>query len=1047
MRSGGDHGNQDSGRGGAEAGAGSVVGTPFDGDAALRASEQKYRALFEAMDECAALCELVRDDRGRAVSWRYVDVNTAWESQSGLPRARFEGKLRDEVGVDTDDHLLPMFEGVVDRNEKIRFEYVSTSGSYYDVTAFACGGERFAILSDHIGATKRAEGAARESAARQAFLLALSDALRPLLDPTAIQDTAARMVAEHLGVARAYYAEWDEDAGTVTIHRDFVRGDARSICGVYPLSEVPALIDVLRNGQPFMTNDWRREDDPGELPRARIAELNMRAHLTVPLAKGGKILGTLSVSDSVPREWKPFDIGIVEETAERTWAAVERANAQKALEAREEQLAFIDEISQAMAVAAPEGEILNRISQRIATHLRLSHCTFLDVDCARGEVTTTFGWQAQEPPRALPRTYRMADYHLTPDFERAARAGETVVVGNTATDRRTAAGAYAALGILAFVTIPFHREGEWKFLLAVADSRPREWSASETQLLRQLSERIFPRVERARAEAALRESEAHYHSLFEMMDEGFAVGEIIRDDSGRAVDYRIVELNRAYEKHVGRTRENIIGRPMRARVPSLDPMWLREFGGVVDSGQPARFEYEVTSLGRWFDVRAFARGGDRFGILFDDVTIQKRAAEAQKRAHEDEIRLREAANEANRAKDEFMALLGHELRNPLTPILATLDLMRLQGKKVFVSERALIERQARHLARLVDDLLDVTRIARGKVKLVRHPVDVGQLISRAVETVSPVLEEKGHRLMTSIDPGLFVEGDADRLVQVVANLLANAAKYTHPTGCIEVRGHEAADGGVVLEVRDNGSGIPGELLPHVFDLFRQGPQASDRAQGGLGLGLAIVRNIVELHGGRVSAASDGPRKGSTFIVWLPRADARSKTPEKPARRRRAASEGANGRRILVVDDNRDSTEVLALLLTRRGYEVEVAHDAVAGLKGAIAFRPAVALLDIGLPEMDGYELARRLKAKRSLRHLRLIAVTGYGQPSDREKAFDAGFSEHVTKPFEFERLAELIEADQGDAGASPAVARRSGTRRPPHEARRPPVPKRHRSRR
>ena len=245
-----------------------------------------------------------------------------------------------------------------------------------------------------------------------------------------------------------------------------------------------------------------------------------------------------------------------------------------------------------------------------------------------------------------------------------------------------------------------------------------------------------------------------------------------------------------------------------------------------------------------------------------------------------------------------------------------------------------------------------------------------------------MLEEKGHRLTTSIDPGLVVEVDVDRLVQVVANLLANAAKYTHPNGGIEVRAH-AADDGVVLEVRDNGGGIPGDLLPHVFDLFRQGPQASDRAQGGLGLGLSIVRNIVELHGGRVAAASDGLRKGSTFTVWLPRAEVRRRTPDKPARRRRAASERANGRRILVVDDNRDSTEVLALLLSQRGYEVEVAHDAVAGLKGALAFRPAVALLDIGLPEMDGYELARRLKAKPALRDVRLIAVTGYGQPSDR----------------------------------------------------------------
>ncbi len=852
---------------------------------------------------------------------------------------------------------------------------------------------------------------------RQAFLLGLTDAVRPLLDPTAIQDVVARMLAEHLGVTRCYYAEFDEDAASLTIHRDFLRDGLPSMRGVYPLSEVGPIIEILRSGRPFMTSDWLAERSP---PPARAAnpDYAMRAHLVVPLAKGGRVLGSLTVSHHAPREWTRYDLAIVEETAERTWTAVERANVEAALKNREAQLAFLDEISQLMAVAAPEGEILNRISERIAAHLHLTHCTFLDVDSARGQLTTTFGWQARAPAQVMSRTYRMSDY-LTTEFERVGGAGETMVVCNTETDRRTDAQACARLGIIAFVTVPFHREGEWKFMMAVGDDHPRDWRAAEIQLMRQLSERIFPRIERARAETALRESEALYHSLFEMMDEGFAVAEIIRDEGGRAIDYKILELNRAYENQTGRSRDSVVGRPMRERAPSMDPMWLREFAGVVDTGQSTRFEQAIPTLGRWFHVRAFARGGDRFGILFDDITIQKRAAQEQQRAHEDEIRLREAASDANRAKDEFVALLGHELRNPLTPILSTLDLMRLQGKKVFVHEREVIERQARHLARLVDDLLDVTRIARGKVKLVRQPVEIGELVTRAVETVSPVLEEKGHRLVTSIDPGLIVEGDADRLVQVVANLLANAAKYTPAKGGIEVRGRATGDGGVLLEVHDNGGGIPGDLLPHVFDLFRQGPQASDRAQGGLGLGLAIVRNIVELHGGRVAAASAGLRKGSIFSVWLPSAESRRKPAEKLARRRRRASQGVVGRRVLVVDDNRDSTEVLSLLLSQRGYKVEVAHDAVAGLKGALAFRPAVALLDIGLPEMDGYELARRLKAKPALRDVRLIAVTGYGQPSDREKALDAGFFEHVTKPFEFERLAELIEAGEGEGERGP----------------------------
>lgn len=576
-------------------------------EAALRASEQRFRAFFDAMGESVALCELVRGLDGRATSWRYLEVNPAFEAQSQLPRAHFEGKLRTEIGIASDGQLLPMFESVVDRGETIRFEYVSAHGRCYAVTAFACGVNRFAVISDFISANQRADVAARESAARQTFLLALSDAVRPLVDPVAIQDAAANLLAAHLGVARCYYAEFDEDMGALTIHREFVRAGLPSMCGVYPVSEVGRILEILRSGRRFMTRDWLAEPDPPR--RAGDAAYGMRAHLIIPLAKEGRMLGSLTVSDGVPRDWTPFEISLVEETAERTWAAVERAYVTTALKNREAQLAFLDEISQAMAVAAPEGEILNRISERIAAHLHLTHCSFLDVDTARGCVTTNFGWRANGPTKIVPRIYRISDY-LTPDFERAGRGGETVVVCNTHTDPRTDAQAYARLEIIAFVAVPFHREGEWKFLMAVGDDRPREWRTGEVQLLRQLSERIFPRIERARAEAALRESEALYHSLFEMMDEGFAVGEIVRDATGRAVDYKLLEINRAYEQQTGRSRATELGRPMSELAPDMNPMWLREFARVVDTGQPTRFEQFIARLDCWFDVRAFARGGD-----------------------------------------------------------------------------------------------------------------------------------------------------------------------------------------------------------------------------------------------------------------------------------------------------------------------------------------------------------------------------------------------------------------------------------------------------
>ncbi len=462
--------------GGTETAPISRAGAEADSQAALRASEQRFRALFEAMGESIMLCELVRGSDGRAMSWRYLEVNATFETQSQLPRAHFEGKLRTEIGVASDDRLLPMFESVVDRGETIRFEYVSTHGRCYAVTAFACGVERFAVISDFISANQRAEEAARESAARQTFLLALSDAVRPLIDPVAIQDAAANLLAAHLGVARCYYAEFDEDMGALTIHREFVRGGLPSMCGVYPVTEAGRVLEVLRSGRPFMTRDWLAEPDPPR--RAGNPAYGMRAHLTVPLAKGGRVLGSLTVSDSVARDWTLFEISLVEETAERTWAAVERAYVATTLKNRESHLAFLDEISQAMAVAAPECEILNRISEQIAAHLHLTQCTFLDVDGARGQLTTTFGWQVNAPVQGIPRVYRMSDY-LAAEFEAAVRAGETIVVSNTESDRRTDPQACARLGIGAFVTVPFHREGELKFMLAVADNRSREWRTGE----------------------------------------------------------------------------------------------------------------------------------------------------------------------------------------------------------------------------------------------------------------------------------------------------------------------------------------------------------------------------------------------------------------------------------------------------------------------------------------------------------------------------------------------------------------------------------------
>ena len=373
------------------------------------------------------------------------------------------------------------------------------------------------------------------------------------------------------------------------------------------------------------------------------------------------------------------------------------------------------------------------------------------------------------------------------------------------------------------------------------------------------------------------------------------------------------------------------------------------------------------------------------------------------RGRESTRRAKEAAERANRSKDEFLAMLGHELRTPLAPIVTALQLMAMREREPS-TERAIIERQVKHLERLVDDLLDVSRITTGKIELRREPVTVDEVAAGAIELAQPLMAQRRHRFTTELQPGLVVYADPFRLAQVLGNLLVNAAKYTDPGGHVELSVEQRGDR-VVMVVRDDGIGLASDALASVFELFQQEGVAADAVTGGLGLGLAIVRSLVELHDGTVRAQSDGPGKGSQFIVELPVATIESRASTVPS----ADPARAAPRRILVVDDNEDTAQMMALVLTELGHTVRVATNGRGALEMLERFTPDVALLDIGLPDMDGYVLAERLRATRHGAKLILVAVTGYGQDADRQRALSAGFAAHVVKPVDLGRLSELLD--------------------------------------
>jgi signal transduction histidine kinase len=368
--------------------------------------------------------------------------------------------------------------------------------------------------------------------------------------------------------------------------------------------------------------------------------------------------------------------------------------------------------------------------------------------------------------------------------------------------------------------------------------------------------------------------------------------------------------------------------------------------------------------------------------------------------------------QADRQKNEFLSMLAHELRNPLAPICNAVHVLRLCGfdQPELRWARDVIDRQVKHMTRLVDDLLDLSRITRGKIRLQLEPVEVASIVAQAVEASRPVIEARHHHLDVALAPApLWVNGDPARLSQVLTNLLNNAAKYTEEGGKIALSVSQESKQ-IALRVRDNGIGIPRDMIGAVFDLFTQVDRALDRSQGGLGIGLTLVRRLVEMHGGSVAAHSEGPGRGSEFVVRLPAAVPRAAVVPAAAPAASAAAAASGQRRILLVDDNVDSADSLGMLLQLNGFDVHLAHDGPTALEAARSVRPDAVVLDIGLPGMDGYEVARRLRNTPSTHDVLLVAVTGYGQNEDRARSMEAGFDYHLVKPVEFSTLHELLAA-------------------------------------
>ena len=780
---------------------------------------------------------------------------------------------------------------------------------------------------------------------RETFRSVFGDATRALTDEYALKRVASHMLGVHLQVNRVMYGEVTHDAHVV-VGQSYVNG-LPQMEGTYRLEDYgPKLLAMFQSGQNHVIPDVPHDVGYSDVEKAAYAELKIVATLGIPILKNGRLVAVLGIHQNVPRCWTPDELAIAREIAERTWTAVEHARAERKLHANELQLSQILEIMPSFSVVLTgPSHVFQRANQ---AYLNLIERGPDIIGKAFVEVLPEL---ADQPfPALLDEVYRTGQPFETKSMMARLRLGPDRILTDMFFD---------------FSYLPL-RDTSGKVSGIFMHGVDRTVEARASKVL-------------ARRERELRSVTENTPDVLSRFDR----------------QLRHVFVNSAIEKLTGQPVANILGKTHRELGVSkkLCEQSEKAIRYVFDHQKQTVLEFSTQTQHaglRYFSCRLVPE-------LNEDGQVESALAVTHdithRRAYEQRLL------EQDVRKDEFLATLAHELRNPLAPIRTGLQLLKFAPRAEDVAARTLpvMERQLCHLVRLVDDLLDVSRISSGKIVLKREHVSFQDVAAAALEASRPMIDAAGHTL--TIDwPGdaVWLDADPTRLSQIFSNLLTNSAKYMQAGGQIKFSA-KVQNGSIVAVVQDNGMGIPADMLGLVFDMFTQVNRTLDRAQGGLGIGLSLVKTLVEMHGGSVHAASDGVDLGSTFTVVLPMALAQANEPTVQP----VAATATNAKyRILVVDDNIDAAETMVMLLDLSGHDARAAFGGHAALDLAMTFRPEVVFLDIGLPDISGYEVARLLLADPVTASTKLIALTGWGTENDIRKSKEAGFHAHLTKPID-----------------------------------------------